>query len=172
MGTWCAIVSDMKVAERLAEHFDGETRPTGEPSRIEVTVGVTEISILLAGANAVRLTWHRGESPGCDGASRTGHRCLCLASFQARRRAIRQGRGCEPRVRLEFRLLDAPTLGLFEFLSGDWSVAEEIGVIADRLPQDGGLIRAQLGLRRTSVALSSGQVVLVTRAAIVVPLLS
>jgi len=43
MGTWCAIVSDMKVAERLAEHFDGETRPTGEPSRIEVTVGVTPL---------------------------------------------------------------------------------------------------------------------------------
>lgn len=77
----------------------------------------------------------------------------------------KQGRGCRPHAKVLFRLLDDQAVGVLEFVNDDWSFVELISaaqaVLSSR--EGRGLVRAQLGLRRSLHALPSGMLLPYTR---------
>ena len=62
-----------------------------------------------------------------------------------------------PNVEMSFRLRQDPTLGLFTFISGNWSFAEQAIMAKAALGRLAGPARAQLGLKQTCHALHGGR---------------
>jgi hypothetical protein len=159
---WSVTVTVLDLARHVAKLLDGELH--ARPGQTEISVTVREVPVLLLGGGAARLDWHRGNaSPACDGRTRASRPCSCPASFEARRSAARQGRGCEPHARIEFSLADAPLLGLFRFASGNWSFAQAVGTAATALRDRHDVMAAWLRREERVTALASGQLAVVSR---------
>ena len=167
--TWRVTLTDPNVGLRVAELLDGHLRSPTESGAVEVVTQVTEVGILLAGPDAVRLEWFRSAaSPACDGTVSAGRPCTCPSSFVARRASARRGSGCEPNAHVRFRLGAAPEAGLFSIVSGNWSFAEEAvstaGALREHAPVDRWLSR-----RETTCMQRSGRSMTYTRTAIKEP---
>jgi Recombination directionality factor-like len=166
---WRMTTPDRRIARHVAELLGGTLMLTGEPGPIEVVVAASEFRILLAGSRAVCLSWHRGSAPPvCNGTVGAARPCTCPTSFAERRRAARGGAGCEPHLRVRFRLEGAAALGAFTFVSGNWTFAEEVATAAGVLCCRKGLTPAMLRCDVATVTLSSGQVVRCSRPALTI----
>jgi len=164
---WRVTVTNPNVGRRVAELLDGHLRSSAESGIVEVVGQITEVGILLAGPDAVRLEWFRSAaSPACDGTVRAGRPCACPPSFAVRRASVRRGRGCEPHVRIRFRLRGTPELGLFSIVNGNWSFAQEAVSTARVLRERGRPVCCSLSLRQTTCTLRSGRSMAYTRAAL------
>lgn len=166
--TW-RVTAPLDIAERVAVVLEGQVNHPGTIGMVEVTTQVTELAIYLSGSEAVQLRWRRGSSQAFCGVGDGVDACLCPFTVMARRRAARLGNGCEPHVQVWFRLVSAPMLGHFSFMSGNWSFAEEVLAAASKLSRHHGLIRASLSLNRVGGTLSTGQAVAFSRPVLTIP---
>jgi hypothetical protein len=166
--TW-HVTAPLGIAERVAVLLEGQLNHPGTIGMVEVTTQVTELAIYLSGSEAVQLRWRRGSSRDFCGAGEGVGICPCPSTVMARRRAARLGNGCEPHVQVWFRLVSAPLLGHFSFVSGSWSFAEEVLAAASMLSGRHGPIRASLSLNRVGGTLSTGQVVVFSRPVLEIP---
>jgi hypothetical protein len=155
--TWRVAVSDRDVGIQVAALLDGQVQLATEPDLVEILTGTSDISVVLTGPDALRLDWHRSAAAAiCGGTARPGRPCACPPSLGARRATARQGRACEPHAHVRFRLCDAPDLGLFRIVSGNWSFAEEAEWMARVLRERGQPVCCWLSLRRRTWTLRSG----------------
>ena len=166
--TW-HVTAPLGIAERVAVLLEGQLSHPGTIGMVEVTTQVTELAIYLSGSEAVQLRWRRGSSRDFCGDGDGVDSCICPFTVMARRRAARLGNGCEPHVQVWLRLVIAPTLGHFVFMSGNWSFAEEVLAAASMLSGRHGLIRASLSLNRVGGTLSTGQAVAFSRPVLTIP---
>ncbi len=162
---WRVALSEPQLARVSAGLLGSRGQPPRGDGTAEFATDATEIELVLASAEAIRVSWYHGTRL-CDGAASADRACTCPADFAARKQAARSGRGCVPRVQVFGRLAHAPHLGIFEFVSGNWRFAEEAAAVAAALRQRCGPAHAVLGLARSDHTLPSGQRVLDTRASL------
>jgi hypothetical protein len=163
--TWRVVLSEPQLAPVIAGLLGSRDQSPRGDGTAELVTDATEIELLLASADAIRISWCHG-TRRCDGVASADPACTCPSGFAARKQVARSGRGCIPRVKVLGRLADAPHLGVFEFVSGNWRFAEEAATIAAALRQRHSRAHAALGLARSDHTLPSGRRVLDTRASL------
>jgi hypothetical protein len=132
----------------------------------EILTTSSTIDILLTGSTALYIGWQRDDKNTCDGITQDNRQvCICPVDDELRRAAAKQGRGCRPRAKVLFRLLDDQAVGVLEFVNDDWSFVELVSATQAELDsrEGKGPVRAQLGLRRSLHTLPSGMVLPYTR---------
>src|SRR5438034_3792752 len=158
LSTWRVSADDPSVLDRVAELLGG-TSPEFDGNGVSLITNATMVEVaLIRSSDPVRLRWSRDARRTCDGriqGDQDGFQpCVCPPSLAERRTATRHGRGCEPRVAVVFRLLQAPALGSFTFVSGSWSLAEDAMRAVEALRGYGQPVRAQLRLHRVPYTLA------------------
>jgi hypothetical protein len=170
--TWLITLRDASVIGRVVDLLGGA--PTGSHDNGPTPCVITdarEVDILLSGPEELEVGWHRQSGHACDGSSQHDDRgsrpCACPLDLADRKAATRAGGGCRPRVRLRFRLLEDPGLGVFSFSSGNWAFAEQTSDALASLGGDRRMACARLSLQRTSHRLRSGTTISHTRPVLV-----
>jgi hypothetical protein len=166
LGTWRVTTESPRAADRIAQVLGGHIQQDSTAGLAEILTTSSTIDILLTESTALYIGWQRDDKNTCDGITRDDRQvCVCPADHELRRAAAKQGRGCRPRAKVLFRLLNDQAVGVLEFVNDDWSFVELVSatqaVLSSR--EGRGPIRAQLGLRRSLHTLPSGMVLPYTR---------
>jgi hypothetical protein len=166
LGTWRVTTERPRTADRIAQVLGGYIQQDPTADVAEILTTSSTIDILLTESTALSICWQRDDKNTCDGITRDDRQvCICPADHELRRAAAKQGRGCRPRAKVVFRLLDDQAVGVLEFVNDDWSFVELVSatqaVLSSR--EGKGLVGAQLGLRRSLHTLPSGMVLPYTR---------
>ena len=173
LGTWLVTSSDARVVGQVAELLGGTPPGSHDGGQtLYVITGATEVDVLLTGPEALDVGWHRQPGHVCDGAVQHDQRgsppCACPSNLADRKTAARAGRGCHPRARVCFRLLQALRWGRspFSFSSGNRAFAEQASRALAALRRDPRPTCARLSLQRTPHRLRSGTTIAYTRPAL------
>jgi hypothetical protein len=162
LGAW-RVTASQPTADRIAQLLGGCVQRDSMNGLAEIQTSTSTVNIVLIGPDALAISWRRAGSGTCDGASHGDRQpCTCPAILAQRRVAAKQGRGCQPRAEILLRLRDDPALGLFSFLSEDWSFVELVTEARVALRGMDRPAAAQLGLNRTLHMLQSGKVLAYT----------
>lgn len=165
LGEWRVTTADPDVAAAVAGLLGGtpaEWNTEGDEG-IEVYTSSAAVEVVLD-PGAIRsgmVLWGQKGRPirSCDGLTqKDGNKtpCVCPNTVAARKKAAKEGHGCEPSIQVFFRLAAAPDLGEFRFLSASWVMARDIGAAEDALEAIGGPARALLTLKEESFVAKSG----------------
>jgi hypothetical protein len=167
--TWRISTSDPEVVARASVLFRGMPRKSTDADEYEWHV-VTETAtmvVILSGPHALQVSWRRdGLGRRCGGPEEgKGAHCACgsLRSLAERKAAARRGHGCVPNIEMSFQLADDPTLGMFTFVSGNWSFAEQAVMTEAVLGNLAVPTLIQLTLKQTRHVLHGGRSVTYTR---------
>jgi hypothetical protein len=166
LGTWSVTTESPRIADRIAQVLGGHIQQYPTADLAEILTTLSTIDILLSESTSLYIGWQRDDKNTCDGITQHDRQvCICPADRELRRAAAKQGRGCRPRAKVLFRLLDDQAVGVLEFVNDDWSFVELISAAQAVLSSRGGRgpVRAQLGLRRSLHTLPSGMVLPYTR---------
>lgn len=169
---WRVTADEESIAAEIAERFGGEVtewEATGDDV-FQVFTSAKTVAILIDSRDALvqKMTlWGRngkpirsGDGVTLDDGTPDPEAGLSIAE---RKENARNGIGAAPDIRLRFRLADLPDLGTFEFKSGSWSFASDLGYfgiedeIRDRIADaDGEPIEATLTLEPVSFVAKNG----------------
>jgi hypothetical protein len=171
LGTWLVTSSDARIVGQVAELFGGALPSNHDGGQeLYVITGASEVDVLLAGPEALDVDWRGQPGHVCDGGVQHDQRgsrpCECPSDLDDRRTAARAGRGCRPRARACFRLLQSPELGAFTFSSGNRAFAEQASRALISLRCDSRPTCARLSLQQTPHRLRSGTTIAYTRPAL------
>jgi hypothetical protein len=157
--TWRVTTTSGRTANRIAHLFGGSVQHDPATGLPEVLTTSATVDILLDSPAALSVDWQRTAEATCVGDTQDhGRPCTCPAILAQRRVAAKQGRGCQPRVEVRLRLRDDPALGMFSFLSEDWSFVELVAAARVALRRMDRPVTARLGINRTLHTLRSGRV--------------
>ena len=159
LATWRVISDRLCVVERVAELLGGRTCIPDAHMDGEVVTGAATVDVILGDPSAIDVRWYLNDDRTCDEPGE----CRCPRSLPERRIAARAGWGCEPRVRVCFRLHQDAGLGTFMLFSGAWSLVEDATRARQALRRCTGPVVAHLGLERHVFAPHSGGRVAYTR---------
>jgi hypothetical protein len=159
---------DPEVIDVVAEMFGGKRQTwDSEKQPYEVFTNASSVPIIVERIFSNMVLWGRqGAIRKCDGQTLTypedqaGSPCECakLGSLADRKAAAERGTGCSPSVMVRFRLADNPDLGVFEFQSGSWNLAQDIGRVEKDLESFGGRASGTMALEAVEfTAKDSGQ---------------
>jgi hypothetical protein len=127
LGTWRVSTESPRTADRIAQVLGGHIQQDPTADLAEILTTSSTIDILLTEPTALYIGWQRDDKNTCDGITRSDCQvCICPADHELRRAAAKQGRGCRPRAKVLFRLLDDQAVGALEFVNDDWSFVELI----------------------------------------------
>jgi hypothetical protein len=141
--TWRVSSDDPSVLNRVAELLGVHPDIPGALSHHDgVVTDATTVDVILSDPSAIDLRWYPSNERTCDERGE----CRCPPALSDRRRAARAGRGCEPRVRICFRLHRNASLGIFALLSGSWSLVEDATSARRVFERSNGPVVAQLAL--------------------------
>jgi hypothetical protein len=152
LATWRVISDRLCVVERVAELLGGHACIPDAHIDGEVVTAAATVDVILGDPSAIDVRWYLNDERACDEPGE----CRCPRSLPERRIAARAGRGCEPRVRICFRLHQDAGLGTFMLCSGAWSLVEDATRARQALRRCSGPVVAHLGLERHVFALHSG----------------
>jgi hypothetical protein len=167
--TWRISARDPEVVARVAALFRGMPRKSTDADEYEwhVVTETATVVVILSGPHALHVCWRRdGFGRRCGGSEQgSGARCACgsLRSLAERKAAARRGHGCVPNIEMSFQLVDDPTLGMFTFVSGNWSFAEQAVMTEAVLGNLAVPTLIQLSLKQTRHVLRGGRSVTYTR---------
>jgi hypothetical protein len=169
LSTWRVSVRTPEIVARVAMLFGGMPSVSidGDKYAWQVITEAVTVDVVLSDPRALRVRWRRdGCGRRCDGpeeSKRTECSCASLGLLADRKAAVRQGDGCVPNIEMSFRLRHDPALGLFTFISGNWSFAEQAIMAKAALGRLAGPTRVELGLKQTCHTLHRGREVNYTR---------
>jgi hypothetical protein len=167
--TWRISARNPEVIARVAALLGGVPRKStdADGSAWHVATETATVNVILSGSHALQISWRRdGLGRRCDGPGQSkGAGCSCapLRSLADRKAAARRGHACAPNIEVSFQLMHDPTMGMFRFVSGNWSFAEHAVVAKAALGNLAGPTLIQLGLRQTVHTLHGGRSVTYTR---------
>lgn len=159
---WRVTTGDPDVAKTVQSMLGGdkpqEWEATGEDN-LEVFTDSGSVDIVLAGPAAIEarmLIWAKGAKRivTCEGTvfETEGAPYSCeTGGFRNRREHEEAGHVCEPRITIEFRLADAPDLGIFRFETGAWSLASVVSRAIGDLQKIDGPAKASLALEKVEM---------------------
>ena len=159
LATWRVISNRLCVVERVAELLGGRTCIPNPHIDGEVVTDAATVDVILGDPSAIDVRWYLNDERTCDEPGE----CRCPPSLPERRIAARAGRGCEPRIRICFRLHRDAGLGTFLLCSGAWSLVEDATRARQALGRCTGPVVAHLSLERHVFAPRSGGRVAYTR---------
>jgi hypothetical protein len=159
LATWRVISNHLCVVERVAELLGGRTCIPDAHTDGEVVTGAPTVNVILGDPSAIDVRWYLNNDRTCVEPGE----CRCPPSLPERRIAARAGRGCEPRVRICFRLHQDAGLGTFMLLSGAWSLVEDATRARQALRRRTGPVVAHLALEHDVLALHGGSRIAYTR---------
>jgi hypothetical protein len=159
LATWRVVADRLCVVQRVAELLGGHTCIPDARTDGEVITGAATVDVILSDPSAIDVRWYLNDERACDEPGE----CRCPPSLPERRIAARAGRGCEPRVRICFRLHRDAGLGTFMLFSGAWSLVEDATRARQTLRRRTCPVVAHLGLERHVFALQSGGRIAYTR---------
>lgn len=154
LSTWRVSVRTSEIGTRVAMLFGGMPSVSidGDKYAWQVITEAVTVDVVLSGPHALRVRWRRdGCGRRCDGpeqSKRAECSCASLGLLADRKAAVQQGDGCMPSIEMSFRLRRDPALGLFTFISGNWSFAEQAIMAKAALDRLAGPTQVQLGLSR------------------------
>lgn len=166
---WRVTSDDKTVLEAIAADLGGTVQGwDNEKQPYEVFTDATSVSIIVERIFSSMVLWGRnGVIRKCDGETITypeeqaGQPCptCSTAPDLATRKAMAQnGTGCQPDVTIRFLLEGHEDLGTFEFKSGSWNLALDIGKSEAQLANFGGRAKGTLTLEPVEfVQKSTGQ---------------
>jgi hypothetical protein len=166
VGTWRVTTTSQLIADRVAQLLGGHVERNPRRNQFEILTTSSTVEVLLSGPDALYIRWQRDDRSTCDGVIPADrHPCRCPVAVEQRRAAAKQGDGCQPRAEVRFHFRDDQLVGVFGLASGDWSFVELVATAQAALSSRdaGGLVRAQLELRRSLHTLHSGMVLPYTR---------
>jgi hypothetical protein len=169
LSTWRVSVRTSEIGTRVAMLFGGMPSVSidGDKYAWQVITEAVTVDVVLSGPHALRVRWRRdGCGRRCDGpeqSKRAECSCASLGLLADRKAAVQQGDGCMPSIEISFRLRRDPALGLFTFISGNWSFAEQAIMAKAALDRLAGPTQVQLGLKQTCHTLHRGREVNYTR---------
>lgn len=154
---WRVTTGDPTVAEAIQEHLGGDevaTWETGGEDNLEVFTTAKEADIIIESADAVdarMVVWARGSKRivVCHDEvyDTEGGPFECEeGGYRTRREHDEQGHVCEPLIKVRFRLAADLDLGVFEFQTGAWSLASQVGVLLGDIQKYDGPVKATIGL--------------------------
>jgi hypothetical protein len=167
--TWRISARDPEIVARVAVLFRGMPRKSTDADEYawHVVTETAMVEVILSGPHALQVCWRRdGLGRQCDGPEQgKGAHCSCgsLRSLAERKAAARRGHGCVPNIEMSFQLVHDPTLGMFTFVSGNWSFAEQAVMTEAVLGNLAAPTLIQLGLKQTRHVLRGGRSVTYTR---------
>jgi hypothetical protein len=164
LATWRVISNRLCVVERVAELLGGRTCIPNPHIDGEVVTGAATVDVILGDPSAIDVRWYLNDERACDESGE----CQCPPSLPERRIAARAGRGCEPRVRICFRLHQDAGLGTFILFSGAWSLVEDAVMARQALRRRTPQVVADLGLERHVFALHGGGRIAYTRPRLII----
>lgn len=168
---WRVTTGEPEVAQAVAERLGGEveTWETKGEDNLETFTSASSVDILLEdGVNSIdarMLVWARGAKRivVChdDVYDTEGGPFECNeGGYRTRAEHDEQGHVCEPNIKVRFRLADDPDLGVFEFQTGAWSLASQIGYIYSDIEDadtDGEGVTATLALEAVEFTSQDGK---------------
>jgi hypothetical protein len=169
LSTWRVSVRTSEIGTRVAMLFGGMPSVSIDSDKYawQVITEAVTVDVVLSGLHALRVRWRRdGCGRRCDGpeqSKRAECSCASLGLLADRKAAVRKGDGCMPSIEMSFRLRRDPALGLFTFISGNWSFAEQAIMAKAALDRLAGPTQVQLGLKQTCHTLHRGREVNYTR---------
>ena len=156
LSEWRVTTDDPEVADKIAALYGGKAQTwDNERQPHEVFTTATTIPVIVEKIFSSMTLWGRaGAIRKCDGNTLTypedqaGKACECASygSLADRKAAAERGTGCSPDITVRFKLADAPDLGTFEFKTGSWSLARDIGKVEADLAAFGGRAAGTLSL--------------------------
>ena len=157
--TWRVTSDYPHVVERVAELLGAHTSIPDADTYSGVVTNAATVEVVLDDPSAIDVRWYLNNERACD----EQDECRCPPSLPERKLAARAGRGCEPRMRICFRLHQDVDLGIFVLVSGSWSLIEDGARARQALRSQTGPVVAHLGLERHVFALHSGGRIAYTR---------
>lgn len=137
---WRVTTGDPEVADSVLDLLGGDEVSTWEAKgedNLEVFTNSQSVDIILAGTEAIdarMVVWARGAKRivVCHDEvyDTEGGPFECEeGGYRTRAEHDEQGHVCEPVIKVRFRLAEAPDLGIFEFQTGAWSLATQVGYV-------------------------------------------
>ena len=166
---WRVTSDDKAVLETIAKQFGGTVQEwDNEKQPFEVFTDATAVNVVVEKIFSAMTLWGRnGVIRKCDGqtisypeeqAGQPCPTCSTAPDLATRKQMAQQGTGCQPDVTIRFRLKDFEDLGVFEFKSGSWNLAQDIGRSESALEKFGGKAVGTLALEPVEwVQKSTGQ---------------
>lgn len=149
LNEWRVTTGDPTVAAKIAELLGGEPESweTEKEDNLQVLTDSATVQIVIepdgVDASFKQFVPGAGMTHHCDGFhylspdQDRGQKCGCPSLIAERKLKAQQQRGPKPSVDVEFRLLDAPTLGKFRFNSGSWKLVEALAPLFRSLDEYG-----------------------------------
>jgi hypothetical protein len=149
LNEWRVTTGDPTVAAKIAELLGGEVESweTDKEDNLQILTDAPTVQIVIepdgVDASFKQFVPGAGLTHHCDGFTYLspdedkGQSCGCPSLIAERKLKATQQRGPKPSVDVEFRLLDAPTLGKFRFNSGSWKLVEGLAPLFRALDEYG-----------------------------------
>ncbi|MFI7096402.1 recombination directionality factor [Streptomyces lydicus] len=178
LNEWRVTTGDPTTAARVAELMGGspEEWETDKEDSIEVLTDSASVEIIIENSSKIdasmKLFGMSGLVHHCDGVEYLspdedkGQKCGCPPAFQDRKDRAKSGRGPKPSVDIQFKLADAPDLGIFRFNSGSWELVKILHTIIADVDEVGGAddegkggkpVRATLSIENVSYTTKAGR---------------
>jgi hypothetical protein len=163
LATWRVTSDYPRVIERVAELLGADTSLPEADTHSGVVTNSATVEIIFDDPSAIDIRWYLNNERACD----ERYACRCPPSLPERKLAARAGRGCEPRMRICFRLHQDPDLGVFVLVSGNWSLIEDGARARRALRSQTDPVVAQLGLEKRVSSLGGDRRIVYTRPTLV-----
>jgi hypothetical protein len=157
LNEWRVTSGDPVVADKIAELFGGtpEEWETDKEDNLEVLTDAASVEIIIESSAKIdasmKLFGNSGLIHHCDGVEYLspeedkGEKCGCPALLQDRKDKAKTGRGPKPSVDVQFKIADAPDLGLFRFNSGSWELVKVLHDVIKNVDEAGGATEESTG---------------------------
>lgn len=158
-------VTAREAAERVAAIYGGEVSEweTKSGETFQVFSDAEEIEIVIPSPRSIKtemVLWGRNGKKlrVCDGVKQeNGSACVCPSSLADRKKAAKEGDGCEPSLFVAFTLAADPEVGTFKFTSGSWQAINDFSTAEEAVKEIDGPARAVLGIERVSWTTKDGE---------------
>lgn len=150
LNSWRVTTGDPEVADKIAAIFGGspESWETEKEDNLEVLTDATAVEIIILSSDKIdasmKLFGNNGLIHHCDGVEflspddEKGERCGCPDLLQDRKDRAKSGRGPKPSIDVQFKLAEAPELGIFRFNSGSWELVKVLHEVIKAVDDAGG----------------------------------
>ncbi|GAA1064706.1 hypothetical protein [Streptomyces asiaticus] len=183
LSEWRVTTGDPVVADEISRLMGGEAAEwdTDKEDNIEVLTDASSVEIVIESSDKIdasmKLFGMTGLVHHCDGVEYLspeedkGQKCGCPPLLQDRKDKAKSGRGPKPSIDIQFKLADAPHLGLFRFNSGSWELVKTLHTVLedvdkasgreydadDKVSVQGSPVRATLSIENVSYTTKAGR---------------